>query len=145
MYDIFMTLFQLVPSFFFKTIYIVVVFFSCGVIPGFCQIPLTLVDIFKYFPDLKEKMSWLNELSRYTFALSFLIIRLIIWPYISYDFIRGSVDLLQSGRAHSKFAVGFFLFANVFLTGLQFFWGTKIFGFLFKSGKKKDNKDAKSK
>jgi hypothetical protein len=28
---------------------------------------------------------------------------------------------------HSPAAAGFFLFANIFLTGLQWFWTTKIF------------------
>ena len=99
--------------------------------------PLTLVDIFKYFPEMKEKFSWLNEVSRVVFALLFLSIRLVIWPYVSYYFWVGSWDLLKSGTAHSTFAVGYFLFANVFLTGLQFFWGHKIFGFLLPKKEKK--------
>lgn len=106
---------------------------------GFAEmtnIPLTLVDIFKYFPDLKEKYPTLNEICRISFAVSFIIIRLIIWPYISYGFWVGSIDLLQSGKAHSPFVVFVFLGANIFLTGLQFLWGSKIFGFLFKGSKK---------
>ena len=94
------------------------------------------MDIFKYFPDLKEKFSTVNEVSRVVFALSFFIIRLGMWPLISYEFIMGSVDLLQTGKAHSNFAVAYFLGANAFLTGLQFLWGSKIFGFLFKKEKK---------
>ena len=101
----------------------------------FTNVPLTFVDIFKYFPELKEKYSLVNEVSRVIFAVSFIIIRLIIWPYVSYEFWLGSYDLLSSGKAHSNFVVSFFLFANLFLTGLQFLWGSKIFGFLFKSGK----------
>lgn len=81
-----------------------------------------------------------NEISRVVFAVSFIIIRLIMWPYVSYDFWIGSFDLLKTGKAHSNFVVAFFLFANLFLTGLQFLWGSKIFGFLFKSGKKKEDK-----
>jgi hypothetical protein len=34
------------------------------------------------------------------------------------------------------------LFANLFLTGLQFMWGSKIFGFLFKKPSKKQEKSA---
>jgi hypothetical protein len=111
---------------------------------GFAEvtnIPLTFVDIFKYMPELKEKIPIFNEVCRITFAVSFIIIRLIIWPFISFDFVKGSIALLQSGKAHSNFVVGFFVFANVFLTGLQFFWGSKIFGFLFKK-KSKDKKDS---
>lgn len=106
---------------------------------GFAEmtnIPLTLVDIFKYFPDLKEKYPTLNEICRISFAVSFIIIRLFVWPYISYYFWVGSLDVLNSGKAHSSMVVIVFLVANLFLTGLQFFWGSKIFGFLFKSNKK---------
>mmetsp|Transcript_22435 Transcript_22435/g.32719 ORF Transcript_22435/g.32719 Transcript_22435/m.32719 type:complete len:267 (+) Transcript_22435:90-890(+) len=112
---------------------------------GFAEltnIPLTLVDMFKYFPDLKEKMPVLNEFCRITFAVSFIIVRLIMWPYISYGFWVGALDLLRTGRAHSTFVVAVFFGANLFLTGLQFLWGSKIFGFLFKSGKKKSKKSA---
>ena len=99
------------------------------------NVPLTIVDIFKYFPDLAKRFSWLNELCRYSFAISFFILRIIVWPYVSYEFWVGSVNLLQSGKAHSTFVVAFFLLANLFLTGLQFFWCSKIFGFLFKKPK----------
>jgi hypothetical protein len=113
---------------------------------GFAEmtnIPLTLVDIFKYFPDLKEKFSTINEICRISFALSFIVLRLIVWPYVSYGFWVGSLNLLQSGEAHSPLVVFVFLAANIFLTGLQFFWGSKIFGFLFKKSDKKDGKKAK--
>jgi hypothetical protein len=115
---------------------------------GFAEItniPLTMVDIFKYFPDLKEKFPTLNELCRVSFALSFIVLRLIVWPYVSYTFWVGSINLLQSGEAHSSFVVFVFLAANIFLTGLQFFWGSKIFGFLFKSNKKNPKESSKSK
>jgi hypothetical protein len=109
---------------------------------GFAEmtnIPLTFVDVFKYLPKWKESLSWLNELSRTIFAISFIIIRLFLWPYYSYTFWKGSLDLLQSGTAHSTFVVSFFLLANMFLTGLQFFWGYKIFGFLLPKKQKQKN------
>ncbi len=97
----------------------------------FTNVPLTFVDIFKYFPDLKEKFSAVNEVSRVIFAIAFIIIRLIMWPYIGITkFWVGSVDLVKTGHAHSNFVVIFVLAANLFLTGLQFLWGYKIFGFL---------------
>ena len=36
----------------------------------------------------------------------------------------------SSGKAHSQFVVGFFLLANMFLTGLQFMWGWSIIQFV---------------
>lgn len=106
------------------------------------NIPLTFVDVFKYFPKLKAKFSLVNEVSRVVFALSFIIIRLIIWPIISFEFWRGSIDLVRNGTAHSNFVVLFFLFANLFLTGLQFMWGYKIFGFLLPKKGKKESKSS---
>jgi hypothetical protein len=111
----------------------------------FTNVPLTFVDIFKYFPEMKERFSLVNEVSRVVFALSFIIIRLIMWPYVSYQFWIGSYELLSTGTAHSTFVVSFFLISNIFLTGLQFLWGSKIFGFLFKSGKKDKKEDKKAK
>ncbi len=104
--------------------------FFVGIVE-FTNVPLTFVDIFKYFPDLKEKFSAVNEVSRIIFAIAFIIIRLIMWPYIGITkFWVGSVDLVKTGNAHSNFVVIFVLAANLFLTGLQFLWGYKIFGFL---------------
>jgi hypothetical protein len=107
--------FGLYPYIHFKALF----FFG---VAEFTNVPLTVVDTFKYFPDLAKKYSALNEFSRYLFALSFVVLRLIVWPYCCYDFWVGSVDLLRSGKAHSSFVVAFFLGANVFLTGLQYFW-----------------------
>jgi hypothetical protein len=106
------------------------------------NVPLTFVDVFKYFPDMKAKYSIVNEVSRVIFALSFIILRLIVWPVISLEFWRESFKLVQTGEAHNNFVVIFFLFANLFLTGLQFMWGSKIFGFLFKKPSKKQEKSA---
>jgi hypothetical protein len=107
----------------------------------FTNVPLTVVDVFKYFPDMAKKYSFINEFSRYVFALSFVVLRLIIWPYCCYDFWTGSVNLLRTGAAHSNFVVAFFLGANIFLTALQYFWGSKIFGFLFKKKKPTEKKE----
>jgi TLC domain len=96
------------------------------------NIPLTIMDVFKYFKDkpLGKAMQMLNAGSRNTFAVSFIILRLAIWPVYSLPFWKGSIALLRgeqdaqsSERMHSTYVVGFFLFANLFLTGLQFFWG----------------------
>ena len=105
------------------------------------NIPLTFVDVFKYFPKLKAKFSVVNEISRVIFAVSFIILRLIVWPVISVEFWKGSINLVQTGEAHSNFVVLFFLLANIFLTGLQFLWGSKIFSFLLPK-KKKNGKSA---
>ena len=78
----------------------------------------------------KKKYKMLYDFSQISFALSFVILRLIIWPIKSWEFWVGSIDLLSSGKAHSQFVVGFFLLANMFLTGLQFMWGWTIIQFI---------------
>ena len=62
------------------------------------NIPLTIYDVFKRFPDLAEKYPTLNQATQAIFAVSFIAIRLIAWPIISYDFWIGSFKLLSSGK-----------------------------------------------
>jgi hypothetical protein len=118
------------------------------------NIPLTFVEIFDHFPDIREKMPLLNEVCRVGFAISFILIRMIAWPIISYDFWIGLIDLLRTEQAHSAFVVWVYLIANTFLSGLQLLWGSTIISLLFKmivggggdddEGSKKDsNKKAK--
>lgn len=106
------------------------------------NIPLTVYDIFKYQVKngWQESYAGLFKLSQVTFALSFIILRLIMWPIKSWTFWNGSIELLQSGKAHSQFAVGFFLIANIFLTFLQFMWGWTIIKFLLPSKPKAKSK-----
>jgi hypothetical protein len=108
------------------------------------NVPLTVYDMFKYMKAAKwqEKYSFIFTVSKLGFAASFVVLRIVVWPMISYPFWKDSVALLQSGKAHSNFVVGFFLLANVFLTFLQFFWGWKIVeSVLPKGAAKTANKD----
>ena len=96
------------------------------------NVPLCFYEIFKYLKPAgyQEKYKMLYELAQVSFALSFVVLRLIIWPIKSWVFWQGSIELLSSGKAHSQFVVGFFLLANMFLTGLQFMWGWSIIQFV---------------
>ena len=89
--------------------------------------PLGVVDFFKNFRSYADKYPTLNTALRLAFVLSFFIIRVFVWPIISFQFWLQCFELLSAGKAHSNFVVYFFLFANIFLTGLQFFWATLIF------------------
>lgn len=89
-------------------------------------IPLNVVEVFKFLPDLAKEYPSFAEFSKNAFGWSFLAIRLMWWPLVSYDLWMGCSDLIQSKKAHSNFVVGFFMFANMFLTGLQFYWGYLI-------------------
>lgn len=92
------------------------------------NIPLTIYDMFKYMKPAgwQKEYKGIFEFAKISFALSFVVLRICYWPYMSYPFWVSSLELLQSGKAHSNFVVGFFLGANVFLTGLQFLWGKSI-------------------
>jgi len=92
------------------------------------NIPLSVFDSLK-FMQLKNEFPSLYKYSRVTFAVSFLIIRCGVWPIISYDFWT---QVLGAEKWHSPFVCIFFLVGNAFLTGLQFFWASKIVKALLK-------------
>ena len=100
-------------------------FFFSGIVE-ISNIPLTIMDIFKYFPDLAKQYSTINSLSRTMFGISFIVLRLIIWPVLTYYFITGSINLLVTNTAHNQYIVIFFIICNILLTALQLFWGSKI-------------------
>lgn len=77
-------------------------------------------------PVFKKKFTGVFFICKATFALSFIMIRLVAWPVLAWPYWSGSVELLQSGRAHSDAVVVFCLAAHVFVTGLQVFWGFRI-------------------
>jgi hypothetical protein len=93
------------------------------------NVPLTVYDVFKYQKSIgwQTKYSALFQITQVSFALSFVAIRLVWWPMVSYPFWLESVAALKGEtNAHSPFVIGFFLLSNVFLTFLQFFWGVQI-------------------
>jgi hypothetical protein len=60
------------------------------------------------------------------FALLFILIRIIIWPIVSYSFWLDSLAILKHPQAHSPVSVYTFLISNVGLTILQFLWLAEI-------------------
>lgn len=119
------------------------------------NVPLTVIDIFKYLPWLKKSFPQVNEAVRAIFAVLFIILRMVVWPYFCYPFwvrsaqlilrhcgmsdeltapfhITGLVGALPAEtQCHSIFVVVFFVAANLMLTVMQYIWGVTIFGFLF--------------
>jgi hypothetical protein len=89
-------------------------------------IPLNAMNVFKILPGLAKKYPDVQNVVKISFSLSFFLVRIIVWPFVSYRGFFGCMDLLSRGTAHSTFVVGFFLFANIFLTFLQFYWGYLI-------------------
>jgi len=92
------------------------------------SVPLAFVDLFKFFPSLKSALPATNEHVRTLFAVCFIVMRLVYWPYVCSEFWMDSMAELQADNARqSTWVVVVFLVANVLLTGLQFFWGSLIF------------------
>ena len=106
-------------------------------------VPLNLVNTFKNIPQLIQTYPTLYQASRTIFAFSFFLIRLFWWPIISYELFYSCLNLIQSQKAHSLFIVNYFLFSNLFLTSLQFYWGYLILSNLFNRNKDKEKKEKK--
>lgn len=91
------------------------------------SVPLAFMDLFKFYPSLKNAMPVTNENVRTAFVVIFIPIRIVYWPYICSEFWKDSVAELQSDTPRQPAALVLtFLVANVLLTGLQFFWGMLI-------------------
>lgn len=90
------------------------------------NIPLTGMEIFDFFPDYQKKFPLFHDVLRGCFVLGFYIIRLMMWPYIGYYFVKGSLELLFSNEGHSNFVVLFYVLSCAFLSVLQAYWGFKI-------------------
>ncbi len=101
-------------------------------IAEFTNVPLTFVDIFKYFPDIAVRHPVINKYSRIVFGVTFVLIRLVLWPIQSGKVWFETMELFRNNaQGHPLIILIFFVIANVFLTGLQFYWGVKIVKSLF--------------
>jgi hypothetical protein len=107
--------------------YYAVYFLGCSEVS---TVPLTVVDIFAKFPRYQDKFPMVNTVCRLLFAGLFLGSRVIYFPILDYHFWTDNYNLHISGGVQNYFPVIYFLVANVFMTGLQFFWGLKMLGFI---------------
>lgn len=94
------------------------------------SVPLCAVDLYRQLPILLKLPlhSAINEVCRVVFALSFLVVRCLffpclmafrLWPDMASAYIAGDVRV-------SMPVFVWMMFASIFLTGLQLFWGYKI-------------------
>lgn len=96
-------------------------------VPEVSSVPLTIVSLSKSFPFIKEDYPKLHNFGKWSFGVLFLIIRLVMWTYVSFFYWKDTVHLLTADETpHSMFIVGYYCFANVVLTSMQYFWGYKI-------------------
>jgi len=73
------------------------------------------------------------------FAILFLLVRVGIWPLISVVYWADTYVAASEGWVHSYPATTILLLSNVFLTGLQFMWGRKVWRKLTRVLKGGDN------
>jgi hypothetical protein len=64
----------------------------------------------------------LGKVLQYSFVAAFLVVRITMWPYISYIFWKDCLAHVINGTAKSNAVIYLFLGANVALTTLQFMW-----------------------
>ena len=95
-------------------------------VPEVTSVPLTFVSLTKSFPFLKTNYPQVYEVSKWSFGVLFLVIRLVMWTHVSVYYWMDTVTLIRSGAAHSNFVLFYYCFANVVLSGMQYFWGYKI-------------------
>jgi len=85
------------------------------------SVPLAVVDFFRMHKSLAEKYSTINEMARVAFAVLFLLIRCIYWPFVCVDFWRNSLKSDAPGLLLVIWYV-----ANIGMTLLQYFWGALV-------------------
>lgn len=101
------------------------------------SVPLAFMDLFKFFKPLQTEMPAAFEGVRTVFAAIFLVVRNLYWPYVCAEFWRDSMtELGAAAPRQPKGVVIAFLAANILLTGLQFFWGSKIVKAIVEKAKK---------
>jgi hypothetical protein len=91
------------------------------------SLPLSLMNVFKDNPSLRKKYPTANVLSRFIFAISFLVIRvyLCLWKWPVY--LRDSFLVFWTREISLYKAYLFVQFAMAsFLTFLQLYWGLLI-------------------
>ena len=63
------------------------------------------MDLFKFYPSLKNAMPLTNENVRTAFVVIFIPIRIVYWPYICSEFWKGEPCRIGAGAAAAAAAV----------------------------------------
>lgn len=108
---------------------------------------LVFVDSFKFGPkSLRETFGVVYTAARVLFALSFLLVRAVIWPLMNLAFWRDAIinlrDPPEDGGTWRPYLIGLLL-ANTFLGVLQMLWAGRIIKGLKKMAQKDSTSQAK--
>ncbi|CAM9953233.1 unnamed protein product [Ectocarpus sp. 6 AP-2014] len=90
------------------------------------SVPLVFVDVFKFFPDVAASFEGVNNLLRISFALIFMVVRVVYWPIVAARHLFDTFGSVQAGTVHDVGVVGFFTACNLALTFMQWYWGYLI-------------------
>mmetsp|Transcript_31239 Transcript_31239/g.46670 ORF Transcript_31239/g.46670 Transcript_31239/m.46670 type:complete len:287 (+) Transcript_31239:194-1054(+) len=107
------------------------------------SVPLSVMNSFKNNPDWIKKYPGAYKNVRLVFGITFLLVRVVLWTPIYWNFVSlASMLLYSSDVVSTQIILSIFILASLVLTILQYFWASKIVGALVKGGPKK-KKEAK--
>lgn len=107
-----------------------VFFFGCT---ETSTLPLIIVEVFKLIPRYRDRFPTTNTVCRVLFALCFLVVRLVWLPMVCFEFFIACYSMLSSVSGMLYAAFIFYLTVDVFMVGLQYYWGFGIFRFVMAS------------
>ena len=97
-------------------------FLGCSEVSTAFLCALACFDAKRGVPPLSEKFPTLMKVIGVIFSISFIVFRIVIWPYCCYFFWIDSLELLKTNKAHSLPILYTFMFVNIGLTLLQVVW-----------------------
>ena len=108
------------------------------------SVPLSVMNFFKNNPEWIKEYPGVFSKVRLLFGITFLLVRVVLWHPIYWNFFFLCSYLLYSSDIIStQIILSLFILASLVLTFLQYFWASKIIVALIKGGSKK--KEEKSK
>ena len=90
------------------------------------SVPLALVDLCKFFPELARLVPGLDIAAKTLFAVLFIAVRDVAWAFVTVSVWRDSVVSYTAGDAPFKHVLVAVLVINVFFTALQLVWTKKL-------------------
>jgi hypothetical protein len=102
------------------------------------SVPLSIMNSFKNNKHWIKAYPEMYNAVRLVFALSFLVVRVVLWTPIYWNFFAlASMLLYSSDVTSTKVILTLFNLSSLILTMLQYFWASKIIAAMVKGAPKK--------
>lgn len=88
---------------------------------------LVLFDEDRGVPPLAKKFPVAMKITGVSFAIAFIVFRIILWPWACWYFWVDMLKIIYTDKLHSVEVAYIFMTVNVLLTILQFIWLWEIF------------------